>query len=973
MPRFCKQILLALTLLLPASAFAASEPLVLYAYANREVMEAIIRSTSMWINSDDFVWMVKALALTGFIGTAFAGFFGGDIKKIATYGAFLAIAAYLLLGIKTTVVVKEQVATPGVNSIGMPIGDVPAIMSVPFWGIGLIGRHITDAMNSTFADVGGTTINGTTNKMPTSSDGVGFGGSFGIMRDLARQTIRDPETRNNIQEYLINCVQPHYVSGRLDATELMKAKNYWEVLKDKQLPVNQYVMLKDEGSAEPLKLLPCKSSGAGSGGNAVPASAYEFLTQKMVDLGIIRSSGSGWKDFFNNYFANDGFMQLSGVEASSVLGDSVANVGSWATGSSEGAANMALNSAMVEMNRGAYAKAAQALDSNELMLAVNTENARRAQKSGWYTTSVLFKDMSGYFYSVLQVVLFGLVPIVIFLSFMPGFGMKIIGGYARVLFWLMLWEPGLSIINFIMQKYYTVQIADGARLCSDAAVGCMASLGVVNGATENMMLAAGFIATLMPALLWGVVSVGSFALTSVLERGSGAGFATQAAGNTSSGTLTAGSVNLGTSRANQHVATYQNEDGLNASVFNASHGTTTREDGGGNAAKIHDQQITSQITYSKDDAIQESATRARQAREGYEKTSQVAWSDMNKEADAFMKKHATMEDGKLTWDSKESFEKAQAMQKTQELFAKENKGFKAEDSKTGSWDMKAAAYVDAHAEWNSDKQIIGKAVELVSGSSGGIRGGVKGEMGMGLSGRGSKTNTSNTEIGSGQTNNNSDSTRVGDSTGRTEAGGAGGSKGKEYSLGFSTETMNSLTNSNAKKQALETALTRQKMANETEVGGVSYTLPQGVRLGDVAAMEAGYDEFMQRAAKAKAQNGGNLEFRTIDPLINPEADYNAAFDKNRLDNQSRRDYVANQGAVVVDEAQLNIDNHQGAAKFNHLTQRPAATAAIGADATTHTPVDTSRVAGSDGNALMGDMSKEELDRMQNQAKTLKGD
>src|SRR5699024_8654169 len=79
------------------------------------------------------------------------------------------------------------------------------------------------------------------------------------------------------------------------------------------------------------------------------------------------------------------------------------------------------------------------------------------------------------------------------------------------------------------------------------------------------MIAAGLMATFVPAIMWGIVSQGSFALTSVLDRASGAGFATQAGGNIAHGSARVGEVAMNNVSANKHDTTWRNTSGMEAS------------------------------------------------------------------------------------------------------------------------------------------------------------------------------------------------------------------------------------------------------------------------------------------------------------------------------------------------------------------------------------------------------------------------
>lgn len=250
---------------------------------------------------------------------------------------------------------------------------------------------------------------------------------------------------------------------------------------------------------------------------------------------------------------------------------------------------------MMEATREGFQRTAHALDSDTLMVALNTENARRAQTAGWYTTAVLFRDMMGYFFAILQGFIIAITPLVAIMAFMPGMGLKMIGGYAKVLVWMTMWWPALAIVNFIMNSYYKSKLGGAGMLCSDAVAGCSSSIGLMSDATQNMMIAAGLMATFVPAIMWGIISQGSFALTSVLDRASGAGYATQAGGNIAHGSARFGDIGMNNVNMNKHDTTWQNSSGMRPGESHSGAGqhVTTQHQGGhgsttAGAANRHD-------------------------------------------------------------------------------------------------------------------------------------------------------------------------------------------------------------------------------------------------------------------------------------------------------------------------------------------------------------------------------------------------
>src|SRR5690625_3097135 len=428
----------------------------------------------------------------------------------------------------------------------------PAAAGLPLAVISEVGAYISNSIESTFQ---GTDAGGDSNGYPSMSSGMPFGGTYGVMRDITNFRIMDTRIRSNVTSYVRYCFIP-YINTWYVPDQILGADNFWEAIKggkNGKPPVNQYIEYQTEEGGRELKS--CDE-------------AHAIITtdlDKHVPSMLKRFSGSGQ------------------VVADALAdADTSALVTRWAVDSAAKNTNMAINSAMMEATREGFQRTAHALDSDTLMVALNTENARRAQTAGWYTTAVLFRDMMGYFFAILQGFIIAITPLVAIMAFMPGMGLKMIGGYAKVLVWMTMWWPALAIVNFIMNSYYKSKLGGAGMLCSDAIAGCSSSIGLMSDATQNMMIAAGLMATFVPAIMWGIISQGSFALTSVLDRASGAGYATQAGGNIAHGSARFGDIGMNNVNMNKHDTTWQNSSGVAPSqqIAGAGQSVTLEQQGG---------------------------------------------------------------------------------------------------------------------------------------------------------------------------------------------------------------------------------------------------------------------------------------------------------------------------------------------------------------------------------------------------------
>lgn len=548
MPKLSKQLFISLLVLfLPVTAFA-DEVWEIYGYANADQLHAILQAIDGWMSEGSFRTFVMAVVLAGLLGASVMGFTTGDPKKVGGYIIGIIIASHLLFNEKISLNIQDQITGKMISKI-----EVSAAAGLPLAVISEVGSYISNSIESTFQ---GTDAGGDGNGYPSMSSGMPFGGTYGVMRDITNFRIMDTRIRSNVTSYVRYCFIP-YINTWYVPDQILGASNFWEAIKiggkNGQPPINQYIEYQTEGGGRELKA--CDE-------------AHAIITtdlDKHVPSMLKRFSGSG--------------QVVADAQADA---DTSALVTKWAVDSAAKNTNMAINSAMMEATREGFQRTAHALNSDTLMVALSTENARRAQTAGWYTTAVLFRDMMGYFFAILQGFIIAITPLVAIMAFMPGMGLKMIGGYAKVLVWMTMWWPALAIVNFIMNSYYKSKLGGAGMLCSDAVAGCSSSIGLMSDATQNMMIAAGLMATFVPAIMWGIISQGSFALTSVLDRASGAGYATQAGGNIAHGSARFGDIGMNNVNMNKHDTTWQNSSGVAPSqqIAGAGQSVTSEQIGG---------------------------------------------------------------------------------------------------------------------------------------------------------------------------------------------------------------------------------------------------------------------------------------------------------------------------------------------------------------------------------------------------------
>lgn len=768
-----KRALSALILtMLPLSAFASEWTWTVYGYANGYVLVDVFKAITMWLTSSDFKYFVMAIATLGLLGASIMGFVGGNVRTIGSYIMALMVGVYLMFSVTVDVVVEDMVYGKGGNdTVPMTslVQGVPAAAALPLAIISEVGFIIASEIETVFASTNSSGIG----SYPSMSEGTPFGGTYGVMYDLGKSTIRDARLRSNITNYMRYCFVPYLNNDWYSTKEIVEANNFWKAVGEtgRGAPVNQYIPYVSDSDARDLLSCPQAHS-------RIEGDLSIYLPEL---LGSFTGAGQ--------------LVSGSNMGAATTIGE-------WAMGAADEATNMAVNSAMLEMTRSGFQQAAAALGADSLMVALNTENARRAQVSGWYTTAILFRDMASYFFAILQAFVIALTAIVLILAFIPSMGFKIMGGYAKVIVWLMLWWPGLAVVNYIMNSYYVRQINVFGGACASDAATCVASLGLTNDMTQNMMIAAGLMATFVPAIMWGIVSQGSFALTSVLDRASGTGYATQAGSSIAHGDASFGNIRMNNASMNKHDVSVANTTGMSGSVFHSGAGAVIRNEQAGSTHSIQGSQMDS-ITMGQvyEANHQKHAAKTAAVSQVAQDNYSTAQSQLAEKAVSLLDGHARVENGQLVFDSSESRDAFMALaHNSQDLLEHSNQAFNT-DEKFNSTDFtgKIEAWAGATAGWSFFGLFGGDA-------------GVKGSLGKSYS-KGGRATDGEREIES-SSSSTGDSSQRGMQRGGREGFGFTTSDAEALSKVFTEADVSRIGNSITKTHSSINSYTEQKEAGE---------------------------------------------------------------------------------------------------------------------------------------------------------------
>ncbi len=463
----------------------------LYVFGNGTVVWNILNSVSAMVNDPGYHDLLEFVGVLGIFGAAIVG--GFDASKMPKMLAF-ALGAFLVLYLSLDVTANIMVEDP-VSGYTNEATGVPAVVGVPAAVVSDIGHWLTQKVEQDFSLPGDLTVSG----------GNGFDLTNALVQDATMAQILDPYLKQSIAAYFSNCVIPAMANGTVNASEILNSSDLWSTVQT----TNGAVLTPVYSTATPNGALQSCSAAWTTIGNTMTAEAPTLLS----------SNANSW----------------SNTNATNFLGNALTSSMAYLSnnGVSQSADQTLLNTAAINTMNSAFMQSAALAGNNGLMTSMAVAQAQQSQTSSWFTSARVFNDMMGYIYSVLQAFLFGVTPILMAALLIPGFGMTILKNFAQVLLWMILWQPLLAIVNFIIALYG--QQSYGGVLAGAGGI-TDSNLPVISSESAHMVLAAGFLGTMVPIIAWGLVK-GSLAFSDFIMSGVSSSFSNAAGGQAATGNV----------------------------------------------------------------------------------------------------------------------------------------------------------------------------------------------------------------------------------------------------------------------------------------------------------------------------------------------------------------------------------------------------------------------------------------------------
>lgn len=645
MPTFLFALVAALLVgLLPDLAAAATiNPLHgnawdLYVFGNGRVIFDIMNSIKMLMvpvaGHTGFSTLMLLMATIGFVSLAVAAGFDPSKNLVRMFTYIIVVWAVMFSTTHLTVNlnINDMVADrDGVKETHTVTG-VPAMVGLPAALTSQVGWYFTQVIETYFS-------------MPEDFKVAGVAaGQFNIFGKMLQESneyvITSPELKKSLSAYVTDCVVPAIAMNRLAGTAYdPMTKGEINVTGVAALTTSRNLMAtlaSAKHNSIMTKYFPTEYSktdwitdtsvgvnAADVGGFGVVATCnevYDAISKDVEDNAnlLLKANSDAW--------SRAGIMTPYETAFQSMLASSAAPGGAGASYSRP--SGFIMQQAMLNTMSPAFRQAAVQTGNNELMQAAAIAQAEQSQKSAWSSAFIVFNNMMGYVFTVLQAFIFAITPMVIVALMIPGLGRSIFVNYTQVLIWLTLWTPMLATINYII----TLFGADTVEMVLSEQGGLSAANKfLLTEKTNDLVIAAQFLGTMTPMFTWGLVK-GALAFTEFINHGIGSAFASQAGATAATGNLSMNNMSLDNTSMNkyntamsstigtQDVNAFANAGSLLVSQAEGG-GVTTKSGGTVNAKQALNEVLSKNLAESKavSDVISNATSKATSVSDAYQK------------------------------------------------------------------------------------------------------------------------------------------------------------------------------------------------------------------------------------------------------------------------------------------------------------------------------------------------------------------
>ncbi len=841
----------------------------LYAFGNGQIISDILKGITLLMAPDagggSFKALLLFLATVGFLVLAVGAGFdpGKNLVRMFMHLLLVFFVTYASTSLTITVLVVDPLTEQMEGKAADPVPGVPALVGLPAVVTSEVGNYFTRSIETNLSVP-------TTFRMSQDANNAGQFNLFGrMMQESSQYTFSSPELRRSVAAYSADCVVPAIATGRLvgptpdgmqqgvqaltntnDMLATLKSASHKSIMTKYYPMANSGDEWRSLAGNPDLAEIPVPTGGTLRGalmgfGAVVTCEGAIAAIERDMTQSASELLGKG----------NDAWSK-TGVNTTfeTVMTSMLQQVAAGAPGVSTPAGYIR-QQALLNVSNGSFRQAAMQTGNNELMQAAAIAQAEASQKSTWVAGFALFNNMMGYVYVVLQCFIFAVTPMVVVALMIPGMGKAIFTNYAQILVWLTLWQPMLSIVNYII-TLFGINAVSGIVATGGLT---MSNKALISEKTNDLIVAAQFLGTMVPLITWGLVK-GAMAFTEFISSGVGSAFASSAGATAATGNLSMNNMSMdNTSTSKFNTAMSSTVGTQEVSAFgNAGAGLMTQQ-GGGAGATANGSAVN----------VQEQFTKQTQSMIAEQKAVSSALSAMKGKNYSESQLESMSRDQSLS--SAERTAAQQVLSRMQSAGTGDGAGTSTGTGKRASTSDTGTGQVERRLQ-----QTLGAGADLKLGTPGGSVSPIKGSIGasydlkteggngntyaeQGNTGKetGTTTTTERDRLSAGKQYQDgktvSDGKEVAKTSGETKRGS------RDTNTSFNAAVQDALSKSESitrSLQKMEAVTSSFGIASNTTLGDVQQSLEQLRKLKD---SHAAADELDKKAEALTAQLTGRVE------------------------------------------------------------------------------------------------------------------
>ena len=475
---------------------------------------------------------VAVLVGSGLLGLVRLGLVAGILLAVASAllggrtapGHHFAVALLLymvLFGVKVDVSVYDRV-----TSYSRVISGVPAGLGIFAWATASVGSGLTRLMETAFSLPG---------PLRYSRNGLLRGAE--LMKRSTAFTVPEPHLAATLDSFTRECGLKGVTSGLISPGGFQKSAallssmgtagyRFVELHTNVALPAGAYASPASAGdcsaAARPI-LAYCGEAHAGM--TACLDSYYPGWARELAEeSGFVNRATNAVNSAAFTGALSESYRELAGISMS--------------------AKDIIIQNAMINSYSKSVKSLAVAAGSDASLLSMSIAEARARQKNAFLVFGEMARHTLPYIRGLLQGMLYGIFPAVIFLAMTP-LAARILPAYATAMLWTELWNPIYAIVNL----FSNLQLERTLAPYADGAL-TIISRGSLARESDMAMAVAGLAATIVPMIAYYVVSGSQHAVVGAVQQfmGPTQSLSTQSAGAYAAGNVSLGNVSVATGR-----------------------------------------------------------------------------------------------------------------------------------------------------------------------------------------------------------------------------------------------------------------------------------------------------------------------------------------------------------------------------------------------------------------------------------------